>query len=421
MQIGYAALERSLGMAVVRSLSGGQVRSEAAVPAATLGTSFRVYVERTAITSTGLAMLNTGTNPASVTLRLSDGRQTALQIPAKGQRTQFIHELITDIGASFSGTLAITSDVPIGIVALRGTFSQTGEFLMSTVPISAGASTTSPLVFPQVADGGGYSTELLLLNGGAAAISGTVEFSVAVDTDAGTNAKFQYDIPAFGIWKLRTTGVRTDGTSRFRIHCTRGGCCRARSNRRAQANHGRASGFEAGVPAVSTLTRGVMFAVSKGSVQTVLSLVNRSAGTATVQLTAYRPNGTVAVSATPISLGPGEHKPRFLDDLVPELAGFEGTVVLESTAPIYVITLRTLTSVSGAFLMTPMPLLDLNQGSTPGTSYFPQLVDGGNYSTEYLLLSATGSSADCSSLIRQGSRCRWDFSKDLIDQSRTCS
>src|SRR4029079_4878076 len=204
--------------------------------------------------------------------------------------TQFIHELITDIGAGFSGTLAITSDVPIGIVALRGTFSQTGEFLMSPVPISAGASTTSPLVFPQVADGGGYSTELLLLNGGAGAISGTVEFSVAVDTDAGTNAKFQYDIPAFGIWKLRTTGVRTDVQVGFAAIVPATGAAAPVATavlKRSTEGH---LDFEAGVPAVSALTRGVMFAVSKGSVQTVLSLVNRSAGTATVQLTAYRPN-----------------------------------------------------------------------------------------------------------------------------------
>ena len=40
-----------------------------------------------------------------------------------------------------------------------------------------------------------------------------------------------------------------------------------------------------------------------------------------------------------------------------------------------------------------MPLVDLNQPSPSGTSYFPQLADGVNYTTEFLLLNATAASA----------------------------
>jgi hypothetical protein len=152
--------------------------------------------------------------------------------------------------------------------------------------------------------------------------------------------------------------------------------------------------FETGVPAVSTVTNGIMFGVSDAVYRTALAVVNRSSSAAEIKLTAYRADGTLAAPSRTISLAPNEHRPRFLDELIPELAGtFDGVIVLDSTAPVHVITLRTVTNSLNAFLMTAMPVIDLNQVPPPATRYFPQLVDGGNYSTEYLILSTGGTSS----------------------------
>ena len=67
--------------------------------------------------------------------------------------------------------------------------------------------------------------------------------------------------------------------------------------------------------------------------------------------------------------------------------------MLESTSPIYAITLRTLVNASGAFLMTTMPLVDPFQTGASQPAYFPQLVDGGSYTTEFLLLNQSTSAA----------------------------
>ncbi|MBI2150286.1 MAG: hypothetical protein HYU27_06740, partial [Acidobacteria bacterium] len=105
VQVGYATLDSAAGISIVKFVAGGDVRSEAAIPAATLGTAFRVYVERAERVSTGLALLNTSGSAASITAQLSDGQQTTIQLLPRSQKSQFIHELFTNIGTSFSGTL----------------------------------------------------------------------------------------------------------------------------------------------------------------------------------------------------------------------------------------------------------------------------------------------------------------------------
>ncbi len=393
-QVGYAMLDGALGTSIVRSISRGETRSEVAIPAATISTSFRVYAERMGTTSTGIALLNPSGSLATIVVLLSDRRQTTIQLASRNQSTRFIHELFADIGTNFCDTLSVTSDVPIGLVALRGSSNQLNEFIMTTIPVSSRSTAAAPAVFPQVADGGGYATELILINPAPTTINGTIEFSFTAVADRGTNTKFTYEIPVGGAWKLGTWGTPSEVQVGFAtIQPAAGNAVPAATAVLKQSTKGNLN-FAAGVAAVSGLTRGILFGVNDGKHRTVLSLVNRGPDLARVTLTLYSQDGTLAAPAKTLSLGVNQHQPRFLDELIPELSSsFEGTIVLESTIPIYVASLRTLTNSSGTFLMTAMPVIDLNQVSTPGTNYFPQLVDGGNYSMEYLLLSTTSIAA----------------------------
>ena len=63
-------------------------------------------------------------------------------------------------------TFTFTSSVPVGVTALRGYTNERGEFLITTLPVvpldTAKASMPFSLyVFPQLADGGGYTTPRL--------------------------------------------------------------------------------------------------------------------------------------------------------------------------------------------------------------------------------------------------------------------
>jgi hypothetical protein len=106
-----------------------------------------------------------------------------------------------------------------------------------------------------------------------------------------------------------------------------------------------------------------------------------------VRLTAYDAQGTALVSGKTFTVAANGHLAAFIDEVVPELPqGFEGTVLLESSVAVHVVTLRSLITSSNSFIMTTMPLVDLNAPPS-GKVYFPQLADGGNFTTELLLLS----------------------------------
>jgi hypothetical protein len=63
------------------------------------------------------------------------------------------------------------------MLALRGEYNQRGDFLMSTIPVvdDQSAALTSPQIFPQVVDGGGYTTEFVLFSTSAANAGGTIQ------------------------------------------------------------------------------------------------------------------------------------------------------------------------------------------------------------------------------------------------------
>ena len=63
----------------------------------------------------------------------------------------------------------ITSATPFAALTLRSLDNERNDFLMTTFPIAdADRAAPSPVVFPQIADGGGFVTEFILLDAGGA-------------------------------------------------------------------------------------------------------------------------------------------------------------------------------------------------------------------------------------------------------------
>ena len=112
--------------------------------------------------SVGVAITNPGSTPAVVTMTLRDsgGNLTSSNIITVGARQQtakFISEFfanVPNVPPNFEGTLTLTSDNPVGILALL--FSGT---TFSTIPIT---SLSPTVVLPQVTPSVGGSTGVLL-------------------------------------------------------------------------------------------------------------------------------------------------------------------------------------------------------------------------------------------------------------------
>jgi hypothetical protein len=169
--------------------SGGVTVSEAGVPQ-TSATAFRTYVEQSGAPGdldsiqTGLAVANTSSVAETINYEVfnPDGSSAAssasISLPVSGQASKLLTELFPTLPVPFRGLVRIsTSGSGLSVTTLRIHLNQRGEYLTTTIPaISEGASTTTAgLVFPQLVDGAGWTTQMALFAGqGASAGNITV-------------------------------------------------------------------------------------------------------------------------------------------------------------------------------------------------------------------------------------------------------
>src|SRR5262249_53325447 len=144
--------------------------SEAAVPVSSLISFGRIYAEVSGNVNTGIAMANPNNQPVTVTFKLTDAMgmdfgQGSTTIPPNGQIAQFLNQAPFNGGTPVVGTFTFTASLPISVIALRGLTNERSEFLITTLPVAdlSVASGSDPILFPHFADGGGWTTQILLV------------------------------------------------------------------------------------------------------------------------------------------------------------------------------------------------------------------------------------------------------------------
>jgi hypothetical protein len=162
---------------VIRFKQGGIVVTESGVPPASLTTRARTYVDRSNGHDTGLALASPARANITVQAFRTDGRspigipQTVVLAP-NGHIAGFAGQMIPDLPDGFTGVIEISSDTPFAALALRSLVNARGDFLITALPIAdVHQPAPAPVVFPQIADGGGFRTEIILISpaSGAAA------------------------------------------------------------------------------------------------------------------------------------------------------------------------------------------------------------------------------------------------------------
>jgi hypothetical protein len=137
-----------------------------------------VFVDLTEGHDSGLAIANAGSSAAQVTVRAYQtdgtgpvsGGSTTVDLQGNGHRAAFARQWITGLPAGFRGLLEISSPTQFAALTLRSLVNPRGDFLLTTFPVAdMTRPAPAPMVFPQIADGGGYKTQFILLSSGEAA------------------------------------------------------------------------------------------------------------------------------------------------------------------------------------------------------------------------------------------------------------
>jgi hypothetical protein len=93
-------------------------------------------------------------------------------MPANGHSAQFADQFVAGLPTGFTGVLDISSTTPFAALTMRSLYNERRDFLLATFPIAdMTRSAPAPIVFPQVADGGGYVTQFILIGAGASGVT----------------------------------------------------------------------------------------------------------------------------------------------------------------------------------------------------------------------------------------------------------
>jgi hypothetical protein len=135
-----------------------------------------VFVDFTNGHDSGLAIAATSATAIPVTLQAFQndgitpvGTVTTRSLLGNGHIAAFASELIPNLPANFVGVLDVSAPTDFAALTLRTLFNARGDFLMTTFPVAdlaRPAPPTSPLIFPQIADGGGFVTDYILISAG---------------------------------------------------------------------------------------------------------------------------------------------------------------------------------------------------------------------------------------------------------------
>ncbi len=433
IRAGYAKVTVNSGtapyaVAVLRSKQDEVTVTEAGVPASPPTTKARIFIDyRAAVNpvparsdagrvdvNTGIAVQNSGSSTANVTytLRAPDGeiRATGHGIIGAGKHfAKFIGQL-KDVASDFDlpsvfqssiqfGSLEVTSDQPVSVLGLRGTLNQRNEFLLTTTPVAdlTKSLDNNSIYFPQLADGGGYTTSLFLLNTSNSIESGTLHIidsngaPLVVNQVGGTaDSSFRYSIPVGGVFRFQTDGFSETTKTGWAKLIPDSFSPAPISSAAYGYNPSGVLVFESGIPASTPTTHARIYVDLSGHHNTGLAIANVGSIAANIAVKAYQADGLTAVGSSQdlLQLVAGAHAAKFADELISGLpAGFSGVLDISSKSPFAALTLRSLINERNEFLMTAFPVADISQAA-PSPILFPLIADGGGYLTEFILMSA---------------------------------
>jgi hypothetical protein len=218
-------------------VNSGLVQSQAGMFPGPMTTDASLYVEVVPGIgrNLGVALANPGSMTNTITLTMRDAGGTAagapitLSLQPQQQIAKFANELFSSsvIGAGFRGSLEAQSSTPFAVLGLRfsGTDFSTFPLLMNTtstgVPsrtLTSGSTANAPLAgtvggnagvtLPQFAMGGGWGTQIAIINNTSNSMSGRIDVfdasgnPMAVRLNGAIQSTFTYSIPAGGAFVL---------------------------------------------------------------------------------------------------------------------------------------------------------------------------------------------------------------------------
>ena len=236
--------------------------------------------------------------------------------------------------------------------------------------------------FPQVGDGLAgdirFRTTIILANTGESSTA-ELEF-LRFDGDSGQALPMEVELGSLGrgaafqvrLERGESFSAQTAGSEALQVGYARLRAASGVGGTAVFTRNDRESGalvFETGVPASATLTDFSLFVDRSPGRNTGLALVNPGDQSSSVVMRVYDKSFVQQGASLAIPLAPGEHLPRFVNEIFLGLALEEGILTVDSEAPLAAVTLR-----DNEGLLAAFPVIEGRPEQIGGS--FSQQADG---------------------------------------------
>jgi hypothetical protein len=329
--------------------------------------------------NTGIAIANPINRPTTISFYFTDANGTnvksgTVNIPAKGQLAAFLSEPPFNGGNSFFGTFTFVSSLPIAAIGLRGLTNERGEFLITTLPVlSTGTAVQSSGTIAHFADGGGWSTQVVLINPFDSPVDGTAQFLNRTGQAVLTQA---YSLAPRSATRFSTNGTGSDTQTGFVKLSTPVPAVSIFSFRSNNVTVN-----QTGVPTIPAGTAFRTYVETGPVVRSGIAIANPSGNPVDVTL-------EVGGLTTTLSLPANGQTSLFLNEIQAFASlpsPFQGVLRITSGSPVAVTGLRGHTNERGDFLLTTTSPTDESATSTAIELFFPHFAEGGGYSMQFIL------------------------------------
>lgn len=389
--VGYASVQTDdgttpLGLAIYNLRQNGVLVSRTATAASPLIRRGRIHALIQGNVDTGIAIANPNDAPAAISFYFSDdtGRSIgagSVVIPAHGQISRFLREAPFNGASGFDGSFTFSSSTPVSVLALRGHQNARLEFLSSIVPVIDLDRPKAGAIIPQIAEGQGWETEVVLVNPTEAGIAGSLEFRM---DGASPIVRLPYNISPGGSFRLHRSGNPSSTSTGYASVVAASGATPAAFAIVSWTEAG-ITAAESVIQAVSSDTAVRIYAEFGESTNTGIAVANPSDQPADVRFELGSSTATIVLPAR-------GHFTGFINQ-IPGLSapvGFTGMVRVStaSSSGICALTVLMRANERGEFLMTGLAPLNESPPSPMGF-IFPNLVEGGGYSIQLILFATT--------------------------------
>lgn len=421
ISVGHAEVQADSGTSLLSGLAifgfrpNGVLVTEAGVPASAPIASGRIYMDVNGPVNTGIAFANPTNSDVMVNFRFTDTtgadfKEGDFRLNANTQIAAFLNQAPFSGAASMRGMFSFDSSLPVGVIALRGFTNERGEFLVTTLPVSSGSgSTTSMQVLPQFADGGGWTTQIILTNPFDFPTTQMVQFfgpgnlgdtapALNISVNGVSGLTTYYLLLPRSTMRL-VTGNTSPAVQVGSVHITpMGGNPAADAMTIFSFKSNGVTSSEAGVAALPTGLAFRMYAEVSGisseigSIDSGLAVANPSTDPISVALQLVSMDGSSPVPSVTVTVPPNGQLARFIRELFPALPlSFRGFLKATANTPINVTGLRGRYNERGDFLITTTPPRNDALRVSSTQLIFPHIVSGGGYTTQFMLYGQSAS------------------------------